>query len=430
MDKATTLQLNRDLLIPGVNTYYQQPLVISHGKGRYLYDADGREYLDFFGGILTVSIGHADERITTRVHEQVDKLWHTSALYVNEPHVGLAKRITDLTPGEDLTKAFFVNSGTEANETAVILARIHTQCEEVVALRHGYSGRSSMAMSLTGQAGWRLPGANQPGIKHAINPYCYRCALGQRYPECDMLCARDIEEVIRTSTSGRLAAFIAEPIQGVGGFVTAPPEYFEVAVEIVRRYGGLFICDEVQTGWGRTGDKMFGIEHWGVKPDIMTFAKGLANGLPIGATLTTPAIAASLKGFTLSTFGGNPVCTAAANAVIDTIVDEDLPNNAAVQGRRLREGLLALQEKHEIIGDVRGMGLMQGVELVHDRQTKRPGADLVNRVFEETRGRGLLIGKGGLFANVLRITPMLTVTGAEIDTALGILDEAFAAARA
>jgi len=429
MDTKTALQWHNDYLIPGVAPYYKDPLVISHGKGHYLHDADGREYLDFFGGILTVSIGHADQRVAARVKEQVDKVSHTSAVYVNQPQVELAKRIADLAPG-DLRKSFFTNSGTEANETAVVLARAHTGCDEVIALRHGYSGRSSMAMSLTGQSGWRLPGANQPGIKHAINPYCYRCAMGHKYPDCNMMCARDVEDIIRTSTSGRIAAFLAEPIQGVGGFVTAPPEYFKIVVDIVHRAGGLFICDEVQTGWGRTGDEMFGISHWGVVPDIMTFAKGLANGAPIGATLTTPSIAESLRGYTLSTFGGNPVSCAAACATLDVITGEDTPANCARMGRMLRDGLDALKDKYPIIGDVRGMGLMQGVELVHDRATKRPGPDLVGHVFEETKKRNLLIGKGGLYGNVLRITPMLTITEPEIEVALEILDESFAVASA
>ncbi len=427
METKTALQLQKDYLIAGVSPYYQQPLVIDHGQGRYLYDTEGNEYLDFFGGILTVSIGHADPRVAERVKDQVDRVSHTSAVYVNQPQVELAKLIGDLAPG-DLRKSFFSNSGTEANETAVVLARAHTGADEVVALRHGYSGRSGMAMSLTGQSTWRLPGANQPGIKHAVNPYCYRCAMGQKYPDCGVLCARDVEDLIRTTTSGKIAAFIAEPIQGVGGFVTAPKEYFKIVVDIVHKYGGLFICDEVQTGWGRTGDKMFGIEHWGVVPDIMTFAKGLANGAPIGCTLTTSAIADSLRGYTLSTFGGNPVSCAAGCATLDVIVGENTPANCAKMGKKLRDGLDALKEKHRIIGDVRGMGLMQGVELVHDRKTKEPGPDLVNRVFEETKKRGLLIGKGGLYGNVLRITPMLTVEEAEVDVALKVLDDSFEAA--
>lgn len=426
MDKRRAIALQKQYLVPAVGTYYDEPLVLSHGQGHRIYDIEGREYLDFFGGILTVSLGHADPRVNARLHTQLDRMVHISTLYVNLPQVELAEKLAKLVPG-DLQQWFFVNSGTEANETAVTFARAHTGRDEVVALRHAYSGRSTLAMSLTGQAAWRLPGANQPAIRHAHNPYCYRCALGQKYPECDLLCARDMEELIVTSTSGRIAAFIAEPIQGLGGFITPPPGYFQVATEIIRRYGGLFICDEVQTGWGRTGSKMFGIEHWDVVPDLMTFAKGLANGLPIGATVTTPAIGASLRGLTISTFGGNPLTMAAANAVVDIIVEEDLPSKVAVTGAHLRAGLEALADRFAAIGDVRGMGLMQGVELVHDRKTKEPAPRLVARLLEETRRRGLLIGKGGMHGNVLRMTPMLDVEKGEIDEALAILTGAFEA---
>jgi len=219
-------------------------------------------------------------------------------------------------------------------------------------------------MSLTGQATWRIGGTQIAGIKHALNPYCYRCPLKLTYPDCDVACAQDIEEVIKTTTSGRIAAFLAEPIQGVGGFITPPKEYFKEIVGIIRQYGGLFIADEVQTGWGRTGGKMFGIEHWDVEPDIMTFAKGMANGVPIGATIATPEVADSMKGNTISTFGGNPVTCTAARATIEVVEEENLVDNARVMGNRLRDGLNALQQKYPLIGDVRGMGLMQGKELV------------------------------------------------------------------
>lgn len=429
MDKRRAIELQRRHIVPAISTYYAEPLVISHGRGHYIYDVEGREYLDFFGGILTVSIGHADPRVNARLHAQIDKVVHTSTLYVNLPQVELAEKLANLTPG-NLDQWFFVNSGTEANETAVIFARAHTGRDEIIALRHAYSGRSTLTMSLTGQSGWRLPGANQPAIRHAHNPYCYRCAMGQKYPDCDLLCARDIEDLIRTSTSGRIAAFIAEPIQGVGGFITPPPGYFQVAADIIRRYGGVFICDEVQTGWGRTGSKMFAIEHWDVVPDLMTFAKGLANGCAIGAAVTTPEIGSSLRGLTISTFGGNPLSMAAASAVVDIIVDEDLPSKIAVTGAHLRAGLEALAETFAVIGDVRGMGLMQGMELVRDRKTKEPAPEVVSKLFEETRRRGLLIGKGGMYGNVLRITPMLDVDTNEIDIALSILADAFAAVQA
>jgi 4-aminobutyrate aminotransferase len=241
-------------------------------------------------------------------------------------------------------------------------------------------------------------------------------------------CAEDVEEVIKTTTSGRIAAFLAEPIQGVGGFVTPPPEYFKIVVEIIRRYGGLFICDEVQTGFGRTGDKWFGIEHWGVEPDIMTMAKGIANGFPMGNTMTTPEIAEGMvgQGLTISTFGGNPVSTAAALGTLEAMQEEANPQHCAEVGQQLRTGLERLGEKYPVIGQVRGMGLMQGVELVKDRQTKEPAPEQVNQLFEETRARGLLIGKGGMYGNVLRIAPPLTAREEHVAEALEILDYALA----
>ena len=239
-----------------------------------------------------------------------------STLYANEPQVRLAEKLAQITPGR-LEKSFFTNSGTEANETAVLLAQIHTKCQDIITLRHSYSGRSYLALSLSAQSSWRLMPNVVPGVHHIANAYCYRCPFGLTYPSCDLKCAKDAEEAIQTMTSqGRVAAFLAEPIQGVGGFIVPPKEYFKEIVGIIKKYGGLFIADEVQTGWGRTGGKMFGIEHWGVDPDIMTFAKGMANGVPIGATIATPEVADSMHGNTISTFGGNPVSCASALATL------------------------------------------------------------------------------------------------------------------
>ena len=403
--------------------YYEEPLVIDHAKGSTVVDVEGREYLDFFGGIVTISVGHCNEKVTGAIERQTHKLQHVSTLYPNEPHVRLAEKLAEITPGR-LQKSFFTNSGTEANETAVLLAQLHTKCQDVIALRHSYSGRSHLAMSLTAHAAWRLTPTPAAGIHHIPNAYCYRCPFGLTYPSCDLKCAKDLEEAIQTETSGRIAAFMAEPIQGIGGFITPPKEYFQVIASILRQYGGLFICDEVQTGWGRTGGKMFGIEHWGVEPDIMTFAKGMANGVPVGATIARAEIADSMKGLTISTFGGNPVTSAAALATIQVIEEENLVDNARVMGRRLREGLEALKQKYPVIGDVRGMGLMQGLELVGEN--KRPDGDAVRRLFERTKANGLLIGKGGLMGNVIRITPPLNVTRDQIDQALKALDQSFA----
>jgi len=423
MNKQDIIDKQKKFLFSCVANYYDEPLVVDHAKGAYVYDSEGKEYLDFFGGIVTISVGHCNEKVTGAIQKQSAKLQHISTLYPNEPHVRLAEKLAQITPGK-LQKSFFTNSGTEANETAVLLAELHTQCQDVIALRHGYSGRTHLAMSLTAHAAWRLMPASTPGIHHIPNAYCYRCPFGLTYPSCDLKCAKDLEEAIQTVTSGRLAAFVAEPIQGIGGFITPPKEYFSEIIAIVRKYGGLFICDEVQTAWGRTGGKMFGIEHWGVEPDIMTFAKGMANGTPIGATIATAEIADSMKGMSISTFGGNPVASVAALATIEVVEEENLVENARVMGKRLRDGLEALKIKyHPVIGDVRGMGLMQGLELVGEN--KQPQPEATGRLFEATKTNGLLIGKGGLAGNVIRITPPLNVTADQIDQALKMLDRSF-----
>jgi alanine-glyoxylate transaminase/(R)-3-amino-2-methylpropionate-pyruvate transaminase len=427
MNKEQILTKQEKYLWPNHLLYYAEPLVLDHGDGLYVWDVDGNRYLDFFGGILTTSVGHNRPEVTERVRKQVGKLIHCSTLYPNENHVNLAEKLAELTPGA-LQQSYFTNSGTEANETALQLAKTYTGAQEVIALRHGFSGRSATAMSLTGISSWRIGGTQLLGVKHAFNPYCYRCPLKMTYPECSVACAEDVEEVIRTTTSGRIAAFIAEPIQGVGGFIPAPPEYFKIVTEIVHRYGGLFICDEVQTGFGRTGDKWFGIEHWGVEPDIMTMAKGIANGFPLGNTITTEEIAATTAeaGLTISTFGGNPVSTAASLATIEVMETEATPQHVAEVGQRLRTGLEQLMADYPLVGDVRGKGLMQGVELVTDRKNKEPATDAIPLLFEALLRRGLLIGKGGIFGTVLRIAPPLTATAEHVDEALEILDHGMA----
>jgi len=330
--------------------------------------------------------------------------------------------VAQIAPGK-LKKSYFSNSGTEANEVAIVAARMYTGNYEILALRHGYSGHSQLAKSLTGLHTWRKAGVIPYGIVHAPGPYCYRCPYGLTYPSCDLHCAKDIEEVIKTSTSGQIAALLAETIQGLGGFVVPPPGYFKIVANIVRNYGGLFIADEVQTAWGRTGKNWWGIEHWEVEPDIITSAKGMANGVPIGLTLTRPEIADAYKGLTISTFGGNPVTCVAAKATIDLIEEERLMDNAQEVGNHFRQGLEALREKHALIGDVRGMGLMQGIELVKDRRTKEPATEATNLVMERARVNGLLVGKGGLYGNVIRMSPPLNISKSDVDGALGALDK-------
>lgn len=424
---------HKQFLFPSVGTFYEEPVCLDSGKGARLKDVDGREYLDFFGGILTVSLGQTHPKVNAALHAQIDRLGHVSTLYPTVGIVELAEKLLKLAPGQigKAGKAFFTASGTEADETAVALAQCYTGRQELIALRHGYSGRSLLAQSLTANSKYRAIQTQVAGIKHAHSPYCYRCPFGATVEHCGFKCATDIEELIQTTTTGQIAGFLAEPIQGVGGFVVAPDGYFKVAVDIVKKYGGLFICDEVQTGFGRTGTKMWGIEHHaGVEPDIMTMAKGIANGLPIGACLATVPVADSWKAGNISTFGGNPISTAAANATIDVILDEKLTDNAEVMGKVLHEGLLAMKAKYKkTIGDVRGKGLMQAIELVKDETAKdrTPDAASTSRLFEETKKHGLLIGRGGLWGNVVRIAPPLNVTRAELDEGIAALDRSFAA---
>jgi 4-aminobutyrate aminotransferase-like enzyme len=431
MDSKEVRELHKKHLFKAVGNFYEEPVVLDEGNGTRLKDLDGNEYLDFFGGILTVSVGHANPDVNKAVIEQIGRLGHVSTLYPNVPIVKLAEKLAQITPG-NLEKCFFTASGTEADETAFMMAQLYTGNQEFVHLRHSYSGRSTLAQAATAHSHYRAIPSQIAAIKHALSPYCYRCPLKQTYPDCGVACADDVEELIQTTTVGKIAGMMVEPIQGVGGFVTPPKEYFEKVSEIVRKRGGIFISDEVQTGFGRTG-KMWGMEQYGVEPDMMTMAKGIANGFPIAAVVTTTEIADTLGKGTISTYGGNPVSCTASLATIEVIERDNLVENAAKQGARLREGLEAIQKKHPAtIGDVRGMGLMQAMELVKDETTqdRTPNGAAVARLFEETKKRGLLIGKGGQYGNALRISPALNVTADEIDEGLKILGESFAAMEA
>lgn len=427
MNKQELLLARTEHLYPAELHYYGEPLIITRAKGSTVFDIDGKEYIDFFGGILVVSVGHCNQEVNGRIKRQLDTLAHTSILLASEPPVRLARKIAELSPGGALKKCFFSNSGTEANEMAVLTARAATGTQEVIALRHSYHGRSAMAMAMSGQSTWRVAPAPAQGFVFAHNAYCYRCPHGLEYPSCGVRCANDVEDVIRTQTNGRPAAFIAEPIQGTGGFITPPKEYFERVVETVRKRGGLFIADEVQTAWGRTG-KWFAIEHWGVEPDILTSAKGMGNGFPVAVTATRPEIAAKVPTMTMSTFGGSPLAAEAASAVIDYIQENNLARRAAEEGAWLRERLHYLQSRFPLIGDVRGMGLMQALELVRNRSSREPAREEAAKIMELGRERGILFGKSGLDGNILRIAPPLTVQRDEMIEFLSRLESAFEAA--
>ncbi len=422
------IRKHKEFLWPAVANSYAKPLVADHASMQYLWDIEGNKYLDFFGGIVTIGVGHCNPNVTSKIKAQVDKLQHTSTLFPNEQIVALAEKLAQITPGK-LQKSFFTSSGTEANEAAILLARMAGPSYDVVALRHAYAGSSMLAKSVTAQAAWRKSGVISVGISHAVNPYCYRCPLHLKYPACGVACANDVENVIQTTTSGSIAAFIAEPIQGVGGFITPPPEYFQIVYRIVKNNGGLFISDEVQTGWGRTGRKWFGIEQWEVTPDIITSAKSLGNGVPVGLTITTAELADKFQGLTISTFGGNPVTCVAARAVIEVIEEENLRENTFVVGGYFRQRLEELKEKYPLIGDVRGMGMMQALELVKDRATKEPAPAETSQVLEAARRNGLLIGKGGLYGNVIRMAPPMNISKADVDEGIRLLDRTFSEVR-
>jgi 4-aminobutyrate aminotransferase len=410
--------------------YYQEPIALVKGDGNYVWDDQGRRYLDAFGGVLTVSVGHANPKVVSAIVEQVKKISHTSTLYANQPQSDLAEKLARISPG-NLKKTFFTSSGTEANETAMNAARHATGRMDIITLRHSYSGRSLQELSACGQSGWKKHPPMVAGIHHAHAPYCYRCPFHAPGPHaCGLECAQDLEELILTETGGEIAAFMAETIIGSGGFIVPPPGYFEKAVGIARKFGGLFICDEVQAAWGRTGEHWWGIQHWDVTPDIMVSAKGMGNGAPVAMTIATPEVADKYPGITFATFGGNPVSMAAAQSTIEVIEEQNLLQNCKNVGAYLGERFAALKEKHQLVGDARGLGLMQAIELVKDRKTKEPAPAAVGKVFEECKKRGVLIGKGGVYGNVIRTGLMLNAGKTQADELADALDAGLAVASA
>ncbi len=410
---------------PAIFTIYKEPIMIVEGHMQWLFDETGKRYLDMFGGIVTVSCGHCHPKITKAIHDQVDTLQHGTTIYLHPGMPTLAKKLASKMPkGLDVT--YFVNSGSEANDLAIQMARLYTGNNDVVALRNAYHGASPFSNTLTSHSTWKYPTNISAGIHHAINPDAYRSPFAGTPEEIASKSAADIRDLIRFSTSGKVAAFIAEPIQGVGGATHGAKNYLKEAYAIVREYGGLCIADEVQTGFGRTGDHYWGFQNFDVVPDFVVMAKGIGNGVPLAAVTTRMEIAQALtQRIHFNTFGGNPVCMAAGNAVLDVIDEDGLQENSRVVGARLKSGLQKLQKEHNVIGDVRGMGLMLGVELVRDRGTKEPAKAEAMEVLEATRELGMLIGKGGIDNTVLRIKPPMCITAADADFALDVLHHAF-----
>jgi len=416
------IEKKQEYMIPCVYHFYQEPMQIVKGEGKYLFDHTGKQYLDFFAGVSVVGAGHCHPEITEEVCRQVKTLQHTTTIYLTQPIVDLAEKLAQVTPGK-LKKSFFCSSGTEANEGAALLAKLYTGNSEFISLRSGLHGRTYLTMSLTGLSFWRTDPNPVGGISFAPNAYCYRCPYEGTYPDCDLACAKEIEKVIQTSTSGNVAAFIAEPIQGNGGVITPPLDYFKVVKEILDRHEILLIVDEIQTGFGRTG-KMFAIENYGVDPQIMTVAKALANGTPVGAFIAESDVADCYTRPGASTLGGNPVTAAASLATLEVIEKEKLVKNAAEVGPYFKEKLLELKDKHPIIGDVRGIGLMLGAELV--REGKEPAVEETDKVLEYLKNAGVIIGKNGPSRNVLAFQPPLIISKNDVDQVVKELDRVLA----
>lgn len=424
--KAEVIAARARYLSPGILTYHKEPVMIVEGKMQYLYDETGRRYLDAFAGIVTVSVGHCHPKVMEAVNAQNNLLQHTTTIYLNPNITAFAEKLAGVMPeGSDLSVCYFTNSGSEANDLAIMMARLYTGNYDVVALRNAYHGMSPSAMGLTAQHTWKYPVPQGEGIRHAMNPNQYRGHWGYNDPDAARHYAADVDDVIKSSTPGRVAAFIAEPIQGVGGAVEMPAGYFERVYASVRGAGGVCIADEVQTGFGRTGDHFWGFESQGVTPDIVTMAKGIGNGAPLGCVMTTPEIAQTLKQrLHFNTYGGNPVSMAQGLATLNVMLDENIQARAKDVGTHLLGGLRRLADRHPLIGDVRGKGLMIGVELVKDRVSKEPASAETAAVFDRCKDLGVLIGKGGLYGNVLRIKPPMCITKQDCDFLCSVLDAA------
>lgn len=404
------LAKRKEFLSPAMFYFYDKPLNVVDGKMQYLFDDKGRRYLDGFGGIATVSCGHCHPEVVQSITNQINRIQHSTILYLNHAIGDFAEALASKMPG-NLKVVFFTNSGTEANELALMMARLYTGSHDIISLRNAYHGNAAATMGATAQCGWKF-NVIQSGIHHALNPDPYRGIFGsdgEKY-------ARDVQDIIDFGTTGHVAGFICEAIQGVGGIVELAPNYLPAVFKSVKKAGGLCIADEVQAGFARTGSNFWAFEDQGVIPDIVTMAKGIGNGIPLGAVVTTPEIAEVLtRRNYFNTFGGNPVCTAAGLAVLRVMEKEKLQENALVVGSYLKQRLTALKDKYEIIGDVRGKGFLLGVELVTDRQQKTPAKAETIHVMNQMKDLGVLVGKGGYYGNVFRITPPLCFTRDDAD---------------
>ncbi len=424
------LKRHKSVMPEWVALYYDDPIELSHGEGFKVWDSEGNEYLDFFGGIVTTISGHNIPEIVEAVREQAGKILHSSTLYLIENQVKLAEKLISLSPISGDQKVFFVSSGSEANEAALLFATQHRRSSEVLAMRGSYHGGSFGTMGITGQSTWRPTSRSALDVTYAMPPHHSYSSLYGRYEkgaEFARACAEDMRDLIRTATTGHVAALIAEPLQGVGGFIELPPEYIRGVKEVLDESGILYISDEVQTAFGRTGTHFWGIEESGIEPDMITMAKGLGNGLAIGAVMGRAEIIDSMSGkLHLATFGGNHLSTAGALANLNFILDNDLQKNADEIGGYLKDRLVRMAKESPIVGEVRGRGLMLALEMVGPDGSPNPPAAV--RFLQACRERGVLVGKGGIGANAVRISPPLTITREAAEEAANAFEEALAVA--
>jgi alanine-glyoxylate transaminase/(R)-3-amino-2-methylpropionate-pyruvate transaminase len=422
--REAVLDMRREFLTPALVTYYADPIMIVEGHMQWLFDETGRRYLDGIAGIVTVSVGHCHPKVVEAVREQNERLQHTTTIYLNPNIAQFGKKLISTFPKDSgLGVCYFTNSGSEANELAMLMARLHTGNFDILALRNAYHGLSNQAMGLTALHSWKYPYPHGFGVKHVKGPDRYRGAHGYDDPDAGAKYADEVEDVLRYATSGVVAGFIAEPIQGVGGTIELPEGYLPKVYELIRAHGGLCISDEVQTGFGRTGTKFWGFENHGVKPDIVTMAKGIGNGVPLGCCVARAEVADCMKQrLHFNTYGGNPVSMAQGLATLNVILEDKLQQHAADVGGYLKQGLQDLQDRHDIVGDVRGQGLMLGMELVSDRVAKTPASKETAQVHERAKDLGLLLGKGGVFGNVLRIKPPMCIQREDCEFMCKVLD--------
>jgi len=421
------LRLRQEFMNPGIFLYYKNPVMFVEGKGQYIWDDKGKRYLDGLGGIVTISVGHCHPHVVAAAQKQSEILQHSTTIYLHPNVAEYAEKLASKMPG-DLKVCYFVNSGSEANDLALLMARAYTGNFDMIALRNAYHGGNASGMGLTAHSTWKYNVPHSFGVHHAIAPYPYRGPYGYSDPEGGRKYADDVKNLLDYATPGKVAGFIAESIQGVGGFVEFPQGYLKHTYEHIRAAGGVCIADEVQTGFGRTGTHFWGFETQGVVPDIVTMAKGIGNGAPLAAVVTTQKIAQSLLGKVhFNTFGGNPIVSAMGKAVLEVIENEKLQENSLKLGTRIKDGLEKLKAKYPIIGDVRGKGLMLGVEIVKDRQTKEPAKAECAQVLENAREMGLLIGKGGLWGQTIRFAPPMCINQADADFIIEVFDAAFGA---